>query len=71
MPDQVSAPETAQADLTVLVLAGRRGPSEPLAQAAGCSHKALMPIRGIPMLSRVLRSLGPLRGVRRFCRQHR
>ena len=25
-----------------------------------------MPIRGIPMLSRVLRSLGPLRGVRRF-----
>ena len=56
----------AQADLTVLVLAGRRGPSEPLAQAAGCSHKALMPIRGIPMLSRVLRSLGPLRGVRRF-----
>ena len=66
MPDQVSAPEMAQADLTVLVLAGRRGPSEPLAQAAGCSHKALMPIRGIPMLSRVLRSLGPLRGVRRF-----
>ena len=66
MSDQVSAQEAPRADLTVLVLAGRRGPSEPLAQAAGWSHKALMPIRGIPMLSRVLRSLGPLSGVRRF-----
>ncbi len=66
MSDQVSAQEAPRADLTVLVLAGRRGPSEPLAQAAGWSHKALIPIRGIPMLSRVLRSLGPLSGVRRF-----
>ena len=63
-------PEPAQdstpADLTVLVLAGRRGPDEPLAQAAGCSHKALVPIRGIAMLSRVLRSLQPLHGLRRL-----
>ena len=66
MSDRVSAQEAPRADLTVLVLAGRRGPSEPLAQATGWSHKALMPVRGIPMLSRVLRSLGPLCGVRRF-----
>ncbi len=66
MPDQVSERESVHADLSVLVLAGRRGPHEPLAQAAGCSHKALIPIRGIPMLSRVLRSLRGLRGVKQF-----
>ncbi len=42
---------------TALVLAGRRGPTDPVAQAAGCSHKALVPIAGIPMLVRVLREL--------------
>lgn len=42
---------------TALVLAGRRGPTDPVAQAAGCSHKALVPIAGIPMLARVLREL--------------
>ena len=42
---------------TTLVLAGRRGPTDPVAQAAGCSHKALVPIAGVPMLVRVLREL--------------
>lgn len=40
---------------TVLILAGRRGPADPVAHAAGCSHKVLVPVAGIPMLVRVLR----------------
>lgn len=42
---------------TALVLAGRRGPIDPLAQSAGCSHKALVPVEGVPMLVRVIRCL--------------
>jgi GTP:adenosylcobinamide-phosphate guanylyltransferase len=42
---------------TALVLAGRRGPTDPVAQAARCSHKALVPVAGIPMLVRVVREL--------------
>ena len=48
---------SAEKLFTALVLAGRRGPTDPVAQAAGCSHKALVPIAGIPMLVRVLREL--------------
>ena len=40
-----------------LVLAGRRGPDDPLAAAAGAPHRALLDIRGTPMLERVLRTL--------------
>jgi molybdopterin-guanine dinucleotide biosynthesis protein A len=65
MPDHVSEGEAVGADLNVLVLAGRRGPHEPLAQAAGCSHKALIPIHGIPMLDRVVRTLRTVQGVQR------
>ena len=65
MLDQGSEGESVCADLSVLVLAGRRGPHEPLAQAAGCSHKALIPIGGIPMLNRVLRTLRTVPGVQR------
>lgn len=42
---------------TALVLAGRRGPDDPLAAAAGAPHRALLDIRGTPMLERVLRTL--------------
>jgi molybdopterin-guanine dinucleotide biosynthesis protein A len=42
---------------TTLILAGRRGPTDPVAQAAGCSHKILAPVAGIPMLMRVLREV--------------
>lgn len=42
---------------TALVLAGRRGPDDPLAAAAGAPHRALLDIHGTPMLERVLRSL--------------
>jgi len=42
---------------TALVLAGRRGPDDPLAAAANAPHRALLDIHGTPMLERVLRSL--------------
>jgi molybdopterin-guanine dinucleotide biosynthesis protein A len=40
-----------------LVLAGRRGGVDPVASAAGVSHKALAPINGRPLLSYVLAAL--------------
>lgn len=52
--------------VTALVLAGSRGPGEPLAQAAGVRHKALLPIAGEPMLARVLRALQACPGVGRI-----
>ncbi len=52
-PDSIDKP----GKFTALVLAGRRGPEDPLAQAAGVSHKCLIPIAGTPMLTRVLAAL--------------
>ncbi|OUJ01228.1 nucleotidyltransferase family protein [Acetobacter cibinongensis] len=44
--------------LTVLVLAGTRpGVPDPMAQAAGVSHKAILPVAGVPMITRVLKTL--------------
>ncbi|MBW2271752.1 MAG: nucleotidyltransferase family protein [Deltaproteobacteria bacterium] len=43
---------------TVLVLAGRRGSGDPLAEAAGAPHRALLDVAGTPMLQRVLETLG-------------
>lgn len=40
-----------------LVLAGSRGPEDPVAKLAGVSHKAFAPIAGVPMLVRVVRAL--------------
>ena len=42
---------------TALVLAGSRGPSDPVAAHCGVRHKALAPMAGMPMLARVLASL--------------
>ncbi len=42
---------------TALVLAGRRGGHDPVAQAAGVSHKCLVPAAGVPMLRRVVEAL--------------
>ncbi len=39
------------------VLAGRRGPADAVASSAGVSHRALVPIDGVPMLLRVVRTL--------------
>jgi len=42
---------------TALVLAGSRGPDDPVARATGVTHKALAPLAGVPMLLRVVRTL--------------
>jgi GTP:adenosylcobinamide-phosphate guanylyltransferase len=43
--------------MRTLVLAGRRGPDDPLAASRGVSHRALLPVAGVPMLLRVVRAL--------------
>ncbi|MGE0824513.1 MAG: NTP transferase domain-containing protein [Candidatus Binatia bacterium] len=42
---------------TALLLAGRRGSTDPVAQSVGCSHKILVPVVNVPMIVRVLRTL--------------
>jgi CTP:molybdopterin cytidylyltransferase MocA len=42
---------------SALVLAGRRGSDDPLASQHGVSHRALLPVGGVPMLLRVVRAL--------------
>ena len=43
--------------LTALILAGSRGPGDPMAVATGVQHKALIPVGGTPMLLRVIAAL--------------
>lgn len=43
--------------IDIVLLAGDRGPSDPLASQAGVPGKALVPIAGMSMLERVLRAL--------------
>ncbi len=49
--------QSSQRRYHAVVLAGRRGPGDPLAAAAGAPHRALLDIRGVPMLERVFRTL--------------
>ena len=42
---------------TALILAGSRGADDPVARHAGQTHKALVPVAGVPMLLRVARTL--------------
>ena len=56
----------AAAKLTALVLAGSRREGDPMARAAGVSHKALLPVAGQPMLERVVRSLAAVPRVGRI-----
>jgi len=51
--------------VNALILAGSRGPDDPMAQAAGVSHKALLPVAGVPMLLRVVEALRATSGIRR------
>jgi GTP:adenosylcobinamide-phosphate guanylyltransferase len=51
---------------TALVLAGRRGADDPLARSRGASHRALLPVAGVPMLARVLTALRGARHVARI-----
>jgi GTP:adenosylcobinamide-phosphate guanylyltransferase len=51
---------SAAADPTTfaaLVLAGSRGPDDPVARARGVTHKCLAPVAGTPMLVRVVETL--------------
>lgn len=40
-----------------MILAGSRGPIDPVASAVGLPHKALVPVGGVPMLERVVATL--------------
>ena len=52
--------------LAALVLAGSRGPTDPLALSQGARHRALLEVGGTPMLLRVLRALRATRGIGRI-----
>ena len=55
------------ADLTGLVLAGRRGPADdPLMEVRAARHRALVEVEGVPMLVRVVRTLRAARSVGRI-----
>ena len=43
--------------VAAVVLAGTRGDGDPLAAAEGVRHRALLPVAGVPMLLRVVRTL--------------
>ncbi|WP_119458545.1 nucleotidyltransferase family protein [Rhodospirillaceae bacterium SYSU D60014] len=51
---------------TALVLAGSRGPEDPVARFAGQPHKAFVAVDGVPMLLRVLRTLLASRWIERI-----
>lgn len=51
--------------MNALILAGSRGPDDPMAKAAGVSHKALLPVAGVPMLLRVVDAVRALPGIER------
>lgn len=57
---------SAATGLTALVLAGSRGPHEPLAVYAGVSHKALIEVDGQTMVERVVNALAKLPQVTRI-----
>jgi GTP:adenosylcobinamide-phosphate guanylyltransferase len=52
--DRVTAADTKY---TVLLMAGSRGPTDPVASYCGISHKALSDIAGEPMVEHVLRAV--------------
>lgn len=55
MTDPVAEP--ARGRFAAIVLAGSRGADDPVARAAGISHKCLAPVDGLPMIARVLETL--------------
>jgi len=56
----------ARGPLTALILAGERGGANSVAQAAGVNHKCWAPVAGVPMLLRVVESLGQCSAVGRI-----
>jgi CTP:molybdopterin cytidylyltransferase MocA len=51
--------------VNALILAGSRGPDDPMARAAGVSHKAMLPVAGVPMLLRVVEAVRATPGTER------
>ncbi len=64
MGDAPSGVPSPQFD--VLVLAGDRGPDDPLVKATGVPHKCLVPVGGKPMVERVVGALDASPWVRRI-----
>jgi GTP:adenosylcobinamide-phosphate guanylyltransferase len=62
----VSEGATGAAPFTALVLAGSRGPDDPVARARGVAHKCLAEIAGVPMLVRVVETLAACPSVGRI-----
>ena len=65
----MSAGPSARSDdapFTALVLAGSRGPDDPVARAAGVAHKCLAPVAGVPMAVRVVQALAASPGIDRI-----
>lgn len=54
------------APFTALVLAGSRGPDDPVARAGGVAHKCLVPVAGVPMVVRVVEALAACPSVDRI-----
>lgn len=49
-------------DFSIIVLAGDRGPNDPLARSAGVAGKVLVKIAGKPMLTRVMETVAGVAG---------
>src|SRR5690606_28058072 len=63
LPHLRARPAAMTRRFTVLVLAGARGPQDPVAQAAGVAHKCLAPGAGRAMLAPVAAALAATDGV--------
>jgi GTP:adenosylcobinamide-phosphate guanylyltransferase len=61
-----AAPGAAGPPFTALVLAGSRGPDDPVARARGVAHKCLAPVGGVPMVARVVEALAACPAVGRI-----
>jgi GTP:adenosylcobinamide-phosphate guanylyltransferase len=55
--DPTSRGQTTPVQYAAVIMAGCRGPSDPVARAAGISHKCLVEVVGVPMLTRVIETL--------------
>jgi GTP:adenosylcobinamide-phosphate guanylyltransferase len=60
------SPVAPPARFTALVLAGSRGPDDPVARAGGVAHKCLVPVAGVPMAVRVVETLAACPSVGRI-----
>lgn len=66
MTDATSERAPERGPYTALLMAGSRGPTDPVASYCGISHKALADIAGEPMVEHVLRTLAAAREVARI-----